>query len=77
VHREYFTSRLLQAAQLSDVSEADIILVIGPVFTLAGFPPWQARSSEVYHIDCQASDALISVQRVVEAYFATLQRFGA
>lgn len=76
VHREFITSQLQAAEHDADLSEMDMILVLGPVFSLAGFPSWQARSSEVFHIDSTASDAASSVQHVLNAYFSTLQRFG-
>lgn len=39
-------------AELSDYvsSEPDLLVLFGPRVTLAGYPPWQLRLTEIFHL---------------------------
>lgn len=59
------------------IKEPNAVLVIGPVFTLAGCPPFHARFAEIYHfglLQDLTSQIFISV---LGKYWKTNQRFGA
>jgi len=58
--------------------EVDLVLVAGEVLTLAGFPPWLTRSSEIYHFAGGLQDlSERNLERTLAKYYCTAQRLGA
>ena len=58
------------------VDSFDLVLVVGPVLCLAGLAPWQTRFCEIHHLGPADRDCHAAVQRALERYHSTLQRFG-
>ncbi|KAK9825672.1 hypothetical protein WJX81_000822 [Elliptochloris bilobata] len=56
--------------------ETELILVFGPAFTLAGFPPWRLRLAEVYHLGALRALTPLRFEGVLRRYRRTHQRFG-
>lgn len=50
--------------------------VTGPALTLAGFPPWCVRASEIYGVGPLAALTPRRLQAALRRYGATKQRFG-
>ena len=58
--------------------EVDLVLVAGEVLTLAGFPPWLTRSSEIYHFAGGLQDlSERNLERTLAKYYCTSQPLGA
>ena len=57
--------------------EVDLILVVGDVLTLAGFPPWLTRSSEIHHLGGLSELSERKLKRTLARYYGTAQRLGA
>jgi undecaprenyl pyrophosphate synthase len=58
--------------------EVDLVLVAGEVLTLAGFPPWLTRSSEIYHFAGGLQELSESnLESTLAKYYCTAQRLGA
>ncbi len=49
----------------------------GKAFTLAGFPPWLLRFSELYHLGALEAVTLRQLARTLRKYSNVTQRFGA
>lgn len=58
------------------IIEPDFVLVFGAAFTLAGFPPWSARASELYHMGLLEEVTGSRLDAVMRKYMRTRQRFG-
>ena len=58
-----------------DISN-DILQVFGPVLTLAGFPPWLVRQSEIHGMGSLSSICESDIQKGLQRYCQTSQRFG-
>ncbi|CAL8470427.1 g9969 [Coccomyxa elongata] len=58
------------------VREPDLILVFGKTFTLAGYPPWPIRFSEIYHMGELATFSRADFCDALRRYCKTSQRFG-
>jgi hypothetical protein len=62
----------------SDIAaEPQLLLVFGPVLTLAGYPPYHTRAAEVQHMGPLAKASQTGVANAVAAYCKVLQRHGA
>jgi hypothetical protein len=62
----------------SDIAtEPQLLLVFGPVLTLAGYPPYHTRAAEVQHMGPLAKACQQGVANAVAAYCKVLQRHGA
>lgn len=57
--------------------EPNAVLVIGPVFTLSGCPPFHARFAEIYHLGLLQNLTSHTFISVLGKYWKTDQRFGA
>ncbi|PRW05752.1 dehydrodolichyl diphosphate syntase complex subunit NUS1-like isoform X1 [Chlorella sorokiniana] len=57
-------------------AEPDFVLVTGPTLTLAGFPAWLVRSSEIYGVGPVAQLAAEPLDTAMQRYCRTKQRFG-
>ncbi|GAB4824259.1 hypothetical protein N2152v2_011305 [Parachlorella kessleri] len=68
--------RLGEAAGSLASAELDLLLVFGEAFTLAGYPPWAVRTSEIYHMGLLQQLRWQDLQRVLQRYLGTKQRFG-
>ena len=51
--------------------------VFGKSFTLAGYPPWPLRATEMYHMGRLEDVSVRLLQQTLHAYCSTAQRFGA
>jgi hypothetical protein len=56
--------------------EPDMVLVFGAAFTLAGYPPWAVRVSQIYHMGPLASVTSSKLDAVMRKFSMTKQRFG-
>lgn len=56
--------------------EPDLVLVTGGALTLAGYPPWAVRVSEIYGIGPLAGVTSSKLAAVLARYARTRQRFG-
>ncbi len=56
--------------------EPDIVVVFGPAFTLAGFPPWAVRTAELFEVGALAAVTSGKLDAVLRRYLGTRQRFG-
>jgi hypothetical protein len=62
----------------SDITEEpQLLLVYGPVLTLAGYPPFHMRSAEVQHMGPLTQANQRGVADAIAAYCKVLQRHGA
>lgn len=53
-----------------------LVQVIGDCLSIAGYPPWALRTSEMYHIGPLQSISQASIQATLRQYNRTVQRFG-
>ena len=58
------------------LAEPEIVLVYGRTFTLAGYPPWPLRHSEIYSMGPLTRASSVGVRSALARYGATSQRFG-
>ena len=68
---------LLRASGAS-LTEPSLLWLLGPVPTVAGFPPWRLRLAEIHHV--APRPAALSEARMeasLRAYLRTVQRYGA
>lgn len=56
--------------------EPELLLVFGPVLTLAGYPPFHARSCQIYHVGPARGATAHGVREALARYGRTLQRHG-
>ncbi|KAF6260012.1 hypothetical protein COO60DRAFT_939387 [Scenedesmus sp. NREL 46B-D3] len=62
----------------SDIAaEPQLLLVFGPVLTLAGYPPYHTRAAEVQYMGPLSKASQQAVTDAVAAYCSVLQRHGA
>jgi hypothetical protein len=62
----------------SDITaEPQLLLVYGPVLTLAGYPPFHTRAAEVQHMGPLTRASQQGIADAVAAYCKVLQRHGA
>lgn len=70
-------------SSMAEVSGPDVlrdpqlILVFGPVLTLAGYPPFHTKTAEIYHMGPLAEATEQKLQQCISRYCKTSQRFGA
>lgn len=68
---------LIAAASGEDsILEPDIVLVVGPLFTLAGCPPWHLKESEIYHVGLMEGISSQTLDKFLARYQSTMPRFG-
>jgi len=65
------------AAQQDLLLEPQLLLVFGPVLTLAGYPPFHTRVAEIQHMGPLASVRRSHIEAAVASYCQVLQRHGA
>ncbi|KAK9915644.1 hypothetical protein WJX75_002087 [Coccomyxa subellipsoidea] len=58
------------------VREPDLVLVFGRTFSLAGYPPWSIRFSEIYHMGELTDFTRRKLTDALQRYCKTPQRFG-
>ncbi|GAQ91560.1 hypothetical protein KFL_008070030 [Klebsormidium nitens] len=56
--------------------EPELVLVFGKVLTLAGFPPWLLRNSEIVHVPSLRGITATCFTRAIEDFARRTQRFG-
>lgn len=73
----WLQSKLQDKCQSAALQVPDLMLVFGRTFSLAGYPPWPIRVTEIYHMGrlSQVSDSLL--QNTWHQYSRTVQRFGS
>jgi dehydrodolichyl diphosphate syntase complex subunit NUS1 len=57
-------------------SEPELLIKVGPTLTVAGFPPWLLRISEIQHVPDLSSLTELNLRRVLDHYAHTEQRNG-
>jgi hypothetical protein len=57
--------------------QPELVLVFGRTLTLAGYPPWSLRFSEVYYLGSLARMTRTRLHATLGHYYRTTQRFGA
>ena len=67
---------LREAAGDAALAEPDVVLVYGRTFTLAGYPPWPLRHSEIYSMGRLTRASAAGVRGALARFGATAQRFG-
>jgi hypothetical protein len=74
------SSMLHQAALVPHLAVAEPVVlcpqVVGPFLTLAGFPPFQACSAELYCLGPIAGVQEVHVAQALARYSRVSQRFG-
>ena len=75
-HDAYLQARLASTLGPAASAATDLLLVLGPVLTLAGFPAWKARFCEIVHLGPVAADVAPAVRAALARYRQVLQRFG-
>lgn len=68
--------KLSQVAGPAVCLEPDILLVFGEALTLAGFPSWSVRSSEIYGMGDVQGVTWSKLDAVMKRHATTRQRFG-
>lgn len=76
-HTQYLYGELARVLSPVHLKEVDLVLVIGPVLTLAGYPFWQIRNSEIHHVGELSGDTVACAERTLRKYFSSMKRFGA
>ncbi|PNH03563.1 hypothetical protein TSOC_010390 [Tetrabaena socialis] len=56
--------------------QPELVLVVGPVLSLAGYPPFQVAASEILHLGRGRCLERAGVELAVAKYMRTEQRFG-
>ena len=69
-------SQLQEVAGPAAVREPELLLVFGKVLTLAGFPPWLVRFSEIYKGGMLREFSSAKMTHILQQYCRTTQRFG-
>ncbi|BDA44468.1 hypothetical protein COCOBI_05-6540 [Coccomyxa sp. Obi] len=69
-------AQIASVAGAAAVREPDLILVFGRTFTLAGYPPWPIRFSEIYHMERTQAFATRAGQILVLEDFCIAVRFS-
>jgi hypothetical protein len=54
-----------------------LLQVFGDAPTLAGYPPWAVRASEIFHMGPLEQLQPADLQHAMHRYLGTMQRFGA
>ncbi|GFR50545.1 hypothetical protein Agub_g12819 [Astrephomene gubernaculifera] len=68
-----------QVAQLAGpavLEQPELVLVVGPALTLAGYPPLQVAASEILHLGPAADLCEARVEAAMAKFLCTEQRFG-
>ncbi|KAG2494224.1 hypothetical protein HYH03_007580 [Edaphochlamys debaryana] len=68
-----------QVAQLAGpraLTEPELVLVVGPALTLAGYPPLAVAQSEILHLGPAAALGRQAVDGAMHKFLRTEQRFG-
>lgn len=58
------------------VLEPDMVLIFGGTLTLAGFPPWAVRTSELFDVGRLGEVTGSKLDAALRRYLGTRQRFG-
>ncbi len=69
-------AEIRQAAGHWAALQVDVLLVLGPCCTLAGFPPWALQFTQIYHLGALQRCHQKHVEQAMQAYYSTKQRFG-
>lgn len=73
---EMLSHEIQEAAGHWAALQADVLLVLGPCSTLAGFPPWALQFTQIYHLGLLARCKQVHVQEAMHDFQSTQQRFG-
>ena len=74
---EDITQDLVDAELTESVmEEPDLLIVFGPTVQLQGYPPWQARLSEIYHVQDSQGVGYQVFLRALHNYAKAQMKFG-
>ena len=73
---EMLSHEIQEAAGPWAALQADVLLILGPCSTLAGFPPWALQFTQIYHLGLLACCKQAHVQEAMHEFQSTQQRFG-
>lgn len=73
---EMLSHEIQEAAGHWAALQADVLLILGPCSTLAGFPPWALQFTQIYHLGLLARCKQVQVQEAMHEFQSTQQRFG-
>jgi len=65
-------------AELSEsiMGEPDLLVLFGPMVELSGYPPWQIRLTEIFHVQDNQSVGYQVFLRALYNYANAQMRFG-
>ena len=65
-------------AEISDsvMSEPELLLLFGPYVNLQGYPPWQLRLTEIFHVQDNTGVEYQVLLRALHNYAKAQMRFG-
>ena len=65
-------------AEISEsvMSEPDILVLFGPAIELQGYPPWQARLTEIFHVQGNTGVGYQVFLRALHSYANAQLKFG-
>ena len=65
-------------AELSEsvMGEPDLLILFGPIVELSGYPPWQVRLSEIFHVQDNQGVGYQAFLRGLYSYANASMRFG-
>ncbi|GIL76305.1 hypothetical protein Vretimale_5829 [Volvox reticuliferus] len=70
-------SQMAELAGPAVLVQPELVLVVGPVLTLAGFPPLQVAASEILHLGPSRGLNRARVDAALAKFLRTEQRFGS
>jgi hypothetical protein len=73
---EQLAASVAQAAGPDVLHEPQLVLVFGPMLSLAGYPPLHTKTAEIYHAGWLAGASQAGLLRCIGRYCKTNQRFG-
>lgn len=65
-------------AEISEsvMGEPNLLLLFGPYVQLKGYPPWQLRLTEIFHVEDNTGVEYQVFLRALHSYAKTQMRFG-
>ena len=68
----------LVAAEITEIvmGEPDLLVLFGPDVELQGYPPWQVRLTEIYHVEDNTGVGYQVFLRALYSYAKAQMRFG-
>ena len=60
----------------SGMGEPELLIIFGPNVELQGYPPWQVRLTEIFHVQDNVGVGYQIFLRALHSYAKTQMRFG-